>query len=485
MNEEQDLKSIPYGISDFEDFRKKDLYYVDKTRFIQDIERIGSFLFFIRPRRFGKSLFLSMIEYYYDIERKDEFDFLFSGTDIHKRPTKERNKYLVFPLNFSMVASNPELVDGAFLTRIKNAANMFIAKYQKYLGVNPEKAENEFNSKKSAPEIMDTLLSYCWSKQQRIYVIIDEYDNFANTILSDSGAEEYEAITHGEGFLRSFFNVIKAGTTGSGTPISRLFMTGISPITLDDVTSGFNIATNISLDSDINEMMGFTKTEVETMIEYYRQTGKIKHSTPELMEIMSRWYNHYRFSIYADTELYSTVHVLFFIREYLKNSKIPDQLTDFNARIDYKKLRKLIIIDKQGTPKTNGNFSRLLNIIETGSVHSAIETGFSSEELSLPKNFVSLLYYFGLLTIDGIDEQDTPILSIPNETVKRLYYSYIIDTYNETQKLSFNQDLYSERMKDMAYNGVWEDAIRFIAGCMESALSLRDLMTGEKIHQIY
>ena len=485
MNEEHELKSIPYGISDFENFRKKDLYYVDKTRFIRDIEGKGSFLFFIRPRRFGKSLFLSMMEYYYDIERKDEFDYLFSGTDIHNRPTKERNEYLVFPLNFSMVNSNPDLVEGAFLTRIKNAANMFIAKYQKYLDVNPEKAENEFNSKKSASEIMDTLLSYCWSKKQRIYVIIDEYDNFANTILSDSGTEKYEAITHGEGFFRSFFNVIKGGATGSGTPISRLFMTGVSPITLDDVTSGFNIATNISLDSDINEMLGFTKTEVEIMIEYYRQTGKIKHSTPELMEIMSRWYNHYRFSPDADTEVYSTVHVLFFIREYLKKSKIPNQLIDFNARIDYNKLRKLIIIDKQNTRETNGNFSRLLNIIETGSVHSTIETGFPSEKLTQPKYFISLLYYFGLLTFDGIDDEDTPILSIPNEMVKQLYYSYIIDTYDELKTISFNQGKYLEQMRGMAYKGKWEEAIRFIAGYMESALSLRDLVAGEKIHQTY
>ena len=209
-------------------------------------------------------------------------------------------------------------------------------------------------------------------------------------------------------------------------------MTGVSPITMDDVTSGFNIGTNISLHSDLNEIMGFTSDEVETMIEYYRQTGKIRHSTPELMEIMGQWYNHYRFSIHATRQVFNTVHVLYFLREYMKESRIPENLIDRNARMDYKKLRHLIIIDKKGVAKTNGNFSKLQHIIETGSIHSAIETGFPIEDLDESKNFISLLYYFGLLTIRGIDEENTPVLTIPNQMVKRLYYDYINETYEET-----------------------------------------------------
>ena len=299
MINEDDLKPIPYGITDFNDFRVKNYYYVDKTRFIREIEKKGKFLFLIRPRRFGKSLFLGIMEAYYDIAYKDRFDYFFMDSAIHQNPTTEKNSYLVFKLNFSAVNPGVSAVEAAFLTRIQNAANFFVTKYEKFLDIDIKKAEKNFNSKKSASEVMDTLINYCLQKKQKLYVIIDEYDNFANTILSESGEQEFQKLTHGEGFFRAFFNVLKWGTTDIDAPISRLFMTGVSPITLDDVTSGFNIATNISLHSDINEIMGFTRTEVETMIEYYRQSGKIRHSTPQLLEIMNQWYNHYRFSRYA------------------------------------------------------------------------------------------------------------------------------------------------------------------------------------------
>jgi len=490
MIEAHELKGIPYGIADFKDFRIKNLFYVDKTRFIRNIETKGSFLFFIRPRRFGKSLFLSMLEYYYDIRRKDQFDYLFNGTEIHQNPTKEKNSYLILPLNFSMVGSNPKWVEGAFLTRVKNAANLFTAKYHNLLDIDPGKIEKELNGKNTASEIMDTLLSYCWSKKQKLYVIIDEYDNFANTILSDSGEEEYLAITQGEGFLRSFFNVIKAGTTGSDTPISRLFMTGVSPIALDDVTSGFNIATNISLDLDIDEILGFTGTEVGIMIEYYRQTGKIRHSTPELMDIMNRWYNHYKFALRSTSQVFNTVFVLYFLREYLKESRIPDLLIDNNARIDYLKLRYLILSDKKSTPHvqpppTNGNFSKLRQIMESDSVHSTIVERFPIAKLTSPENFISLLYYFGLLTITGSDEEHKAILKIPNEAVKRLYYDYIKETYEETGLLTIDLSRYEAAMKEMAFRGKWKPLIAYLVEQMETSMGLRDLITGEKAIQAF
>ncbi|MDQ1352519.1 MAG: hypothetical protein QG657_2825 [Acidobacteriota bacterium] len=487
MIEEHELKDIPYGIADFRDFRIKNLYYIDKTRFIRNIEKKGSFLFFIRPRRFGKSLFLSMLEYYYDIDRKDQFDFLFNGADIQRNPTKEKNKYLVLSFNFSAVAPDKSNLGEFFLQHIRDSIGYFLDKYGKYLDIDIREAQKKFESSKGASALMGTFLNYFRGKEYKLYVIIDEYDNFANTILSDSGEEEYRAITQGEGFLRSFFNVIKAGTTGSDTPISRLFMTGVSPITLDDVTSGFNIGTNISLDLDIDEILGFTASEVETIIEYYRQTGKIRHSTPELMDIMNQWYNHYKFALRSTSEVFNTVLVLYFLREYLKESRIPDQLIDNNARIDYMKLRYLIISDKKGTPasQTNGNFFKLRYIIETGSVHSKIAASFPVEELTDPTNFISLLYYFGLLTVRGIDDEDTPVLAIPNETIKRLYYDYFRATYNETGTLILDTDTYDKLLNGMAYKGNWQAFIDYIAQKMEASLSLRDLLNSEKAHQVF
>jgi len=485
MVEENELKGIPYGIADFRDFRVKNLYYVDKTRFIRDIEKKGSFLFFIRPRRFGKSLFLSMLEYYYDSECKDQFDFLFNGTDIHANPTKEKNKYLVLSFNFSAVSPGNLHLEEVFFQHILDNIRYFLEKYREHLDVDIKEVQKQLESSKSASALMGTFLSYFRGKANKLYIIIDEYDNFANTILSDSGEEAYRAITHGEGFLRSFFNVIKAGTTGSGSPISRLFMTGVSPITLDDVTSGFNIAGNISLHSDINDILGFTGSDVETMIEYYRQTGKIRHSTPELMELLNRWYNHYRFSIHSTHVLFNTIHILYFLKEYIIDSQIPGNLIDENARIDYMKLRYLIISDKKGSPKTNGNFSKFRQIIENNTIHSTLADRFPVEKLVSPENFVSLLYYFGLLTIDGIDEENKAILKIPNETIKRLFYDYIKETYEETGLLTIDFSHYETLMKKLAFNGDWKPLIAYLAEQMANSMGLRDLITGEKALQAF
>jgi hypothetical protein len=485
MTEENDLKQIPYGVADFDKFRKKNYYYVDKTRYIRDIEKKGDYLFFIRPRRFGKSLFLGILEAYYDIALKDRFDYFFKGTAIHRAPTKEKNSYLVFKLNFSAVNADTSLVEGSFLHYIRESALSFVMKYEKLLGIDIKEAKTGFDSLKSASDVMITLLRYCNVRKQKLYVIIDEYDNFANTILSEAGEQEFQQITHGTGFFRAFFNVLKAGTSDTNAPISRLFMTGVSPITLDDVTSGFNIATSITLDSDINEIMGFTQPEVETMIEYYRQTGRFRHSTPELVQIMSQWYNHYRFSPHSSAEVFNTVHVLYFLREYMKESQFPASLIDHNARIDYMKLRYLMISDKKGTPQTNGNFSQLRQIMENDTLHSSIVDSFPVQELVSPENFISLLYYFGLLTITGRDEENKAILQIPNESIKRLYYDYIKKTYEETGILTLDLSKYEDLMKEMAFSGQWQPLIAYLAEKMETSMGIRDLITGEKSIQAY
>jgi len=482
---EKELKKIPYGISDFEDFHRKNLYYVDKTRFIHNIEDKGSFLFLIRPRRFGKSLLLSMLENHYDIARKDQFDTFFVGTDIHKYPIKEKSSYMVLKFNFSKVQpSNIELKQ-AFMDYIRSTTHAFVNKYNQFLDIDLEKFSKEVDSRNNASSILDYLLIQCERKKIRLYVIIDEYDNFANTILSDSGESHYLSITHGEGFLRSFFNVVKSGTTGSGSPISRLFMTGVSPITLDDVTSGFNIATNISLDSDINEIMGFTQSEVETLIEYYRQAGKIIHPTSVLIEIMSRWYNHYRFSQRAVGEMFNTSQVLYFLNKYIIDGSMPLNFIDRNALIDYEKLRQFIIIDKKDKKETNGNFLKLKQVIETGTTSTVIQEGFPIQSMGKPENFFSLLFYFGLLTITGETPGRRAILSVPNEFTWKLYYDYLHSIYDETNIFKIDSDRFSLLMEEMAIEGKWEEAISYVAERMNNSLGVRDLIDREKALQVF
>lgn len=273
-----------------------------------------------------------------------------------------------------------------------------------------------------------------------------------------------------------------------GSPIPRLFLTGVSPITLDDVTSGFNIGENISIDPGFNRMLGFTQKDVREMLEYYRSVGLIKHDTDYLLEIITQWYGSYLFSKHSspNERLYNSDMVLYFLKEYFKTRSIPDDLIDSNVSIDYEKLRHLIIVDKgkDKIPTPNGNFSMLKKIIEEDGISSTIAKGFPLEKLVNPENFNSLLFYFGLLTIES-SQRDKIRLKIPNETAKRLYYDYIEEAYRETDIFDFDLSYYSDLISDMAYDGKWESLFEYLTGRMKESMSLRDLITGEKSIQAF
>jgi len=487
--ENETIKEIPYGIADYELIRTENYYYVDKTRYLKTLKNAGRYLFLIRPRRFGKSLFVSVVESYYDVAYKDRFEELFKGTWIYENPTDEKNKYLVLTFNFSMVDPDPDKTESSFLDHVRGAALDFIEKYSDYLVSGKDYFTGTIKESRSASDILSNLLRLCKRDQQKLYVIIDEYDNFTNTILTTVGESAYQDLTHGPGFFRSFFYVLKGGTTGTGAPITRSFITGVSPITMDDVTSGYNIGKNISTEPPFNQMLGFTREDVIEMIEYYRSKGRINHPTDYLLEIMAQWYGHYRFSQHDDVTLFNSDMVLYFMDNYMRGQGVPEDLIDGNVRIDYGKLRHLIIVDsgranKAGAPVTNGNFSQLKQIIEDGGTASRIVKGFPLEKLVDSKNFKSLLFYLGLLTIEG-PEKDKLRLKIPNETVKRLYYDYIEEAYRETDIFDLDLSKYSDLMTDMAYDGKWKPLFTFITDRMRESMSLRDLITGEKSIQAF
>ena len=483
---EKNIKTIPYGVTDYVAIRVDNGYYVDKTAYLRKIEKAGKYLFFIRPRRFGKSLFLSVLESYYDILKEDKFDLLFGGTLIHGRPTVEKNSYLVLKFNFSAVDPFPERLESSFLNNIRTKVRAFLTKYSDFLDPNhKEMFRKKLEEMDSAADILMNVVDLCGVSNRKVYIIIDEYDNFANTILSTSGSKTYEDLTRGEGFFRAFFNFLKEGTTGTDAPISRLFITGVSPVTLDDVTSGFNIGRNISIKSDFNEMLGFTRDDVIEMIEYYRAKGWIKHTTDYLLDIMNDWYNNYVFSKTSKTTLFNSDMVLYFINEYKDNFEVPENLIDRNVRIDYGKLRHLIVIDSEKGKLPNGNFSRLKEIIEKGEIKSKeIVEGFSIEKIAHTKNFLSLLFYFGLLTVKGVEEGEL-LLQIPNETVRQLYYGYISEAYEETGTFSLDWYNYDRLMHAMAYEGEWKPLFEYIARRTSESMSLRDLITGEKSIQAF
>ena len=465
-----DRKRIPYGMMNFAVIRRDDCYYVDKTRFIPMIEEADKFFFFIRPRRFGKSLTVNMLQHYYDILAKDKFEALFNDLYIGKHPTRDRNSYLVLYLNFSGIVGELHNYRKGLDAHCQTMFDYFCDIYADYL---PKGIKEELDKKEGAVEQFEYLFTECNKTNQRIYLFIDEYDHFTNAILSDiESLHRYTDETHGEGYLRAFFNKIKAGTYSS---IERCFITGVSPVTMDDLTSGFNIGTNYSLTPEFNEMIGFTEEEVRQMLTYYSTTSPFNHSVDELIEIMKPWYDNYCFAeeCYGETTMYNSNMVLYFVKNYIQRGKAPRDMVEDNIRIDYEKLRMLIRKDKE--------FAHDASIIQTlvseGYVTGELKKGFPAVNITNPDNFVSLLYYFGMLTISGTYEGRTK-LTIPNQVVREQIYTYLLSTYNEAE-LNFSSYEKNELASALAYRGDWKAYFGYIADCLKRYTSQRDKQKGE------
>ena len=465
-----DRKRIPYGMMNFAVIRRDDCYYVDKTRFIPMIEEADKFFFFIRPRRFGKSLTVNMLQHYYDILAKDKFDALFGDLYIGKHPTRDRNSYLVLYLNFSGIVGELHNYRKGLDAHCQTMFDYFCDIYADFL---PKGIKEELDKKEGAVEQFEYLFTECNKTNQRIYLFIDEYDHFTNAILSDiESLHRYTDETHGEGYLRAFFNKIKAGTYSS---IERCFITGVSPVTMDDLTSGFNIGTNYSLTPEFNEMIGFTEEEVRQMLTYYSTTSPFNHSVDELIEIMKPWYDNYCFAeeCYGETTMYNSNMVLYFVKNYIQRGKAPRDMVEDNIRIDYEKLRMLIRKDKE--------FAHDASIIQTlvseGYVTGELKKGFPAVNITNPDNFVSLLYYFGMLTISGTYEGKTK-LTIPNQVVREQIYTYLLSTYNEAE-LNFSSYEKNELASALAYRGDWKAYFGYIADCLKRYTSQRDKQKGE------
>ena len=464
-------KRIPYGMSNFASVRRDDCYFVDKTVFIPELEKSNKFFFFIRPRRFGKSLTLSMLKHYYDINRADKFEELFGELYIGEHPTEERNSYLIISLNFSVIDGTLGNYKRSMDEHCNTEFNIFCDVYAQYL---PQGIKKEMNEKEGAVGQLDYLYKECAKVGRKIYLFIDEYDHFTNDILSDaSRLKDYESETHGEGYFRKFFNTVKAGTDSA---IERCFVTGVSPVTMDDVTSGFNIGTNYSLSPRFNELMGFTEDDVRQMLDYYRTTCEFHHTTDELIEGMKPWYDNYCFATksYGRTTMYNSCMVLYFVDNYIRNEgDYPDYMLEDNIRTDYNKLRMLVRRDSE----LGHDASVIRRIVEQGYITAELKTGFPARSITDPRNFVSLLYYFGMLSIDGTFKGETKLI-IPNQVVREQIYNYLLETY-EKEALTQEDYIRSELSSKLAYDGVWREYFGYIADCLHRYSSQRDKQKGE------
>lgn len=476
QKDEQNIpKRIPYGISDYGRMRRENAYYVDKTHYIPEIEAAPFYLFCIRPRRFGKSLWLSVLQHYYDVNQADNFEFLFGDTYIGKNPTPDRNSYLIIFLNLSMVNPAVDKIETSFNENGEDEISSFLRRYKRFFAL------EEIQDIQSAPNVegkLRRIFYHASEKSLKIYLIIDEYDNFTNTILSTQGQQAYHHITHGTGFFRYFFNLLKGATGGQTSGLARLFITGISPVTMDDVTSGFNIGTNISIDSRFSEMIGFTEDEVLVMLHEYRRADWLRLPIETTLNLMREWYDNYRFGEEAETPMFNSDMVLYFLNAAQQRTELPVHLIDQNIRIDYDKLRHLMAIDQ----RLNGNFSQLRQIIEDGEIASPVNLSFSVEKLTDRENFVSLLYYFGLLSMDGTVNR-LPLLKIPNRTVKDLMYSYIRSGFDDVGIFKLDVWRLVRLVNDMAYKGEWKPFFNYLSEEIQKQASVRDHLNGEKVIQ--
>lgn len=464
---EQQVKLVPYGVADFATVIEQNLYYVDKTMFIPELEKQPRNLFFIRPRRFGKSIFLSMLYSYYDCTQSHKFQSLFGNLWIGQHPTPLQGKYQVLFLDFSQITGNIDKLETKFNSYLSINLDAFVRQYSEYYQAEMEEilAQEDFEEK------MELIFKAAKAHQYHLYLIIDEYDNFTNVILNERGENVYHAITHADGFYRDVFKKFKGN-------FERIFMMGVSPVTLDDVTSGFNIGWNISIKPEFDEMLGFSTTDVMEMFTYYKEHGSIPVDSDidAIVNDMKPWYDNYCFAEEAlkkKTRMFNCDMVLYYLRNYMDNGCSPRQMIDPNTRTDYGKMKKLLQFDK-----LDGERKGIIRkIAEEEQIVTQLYESFSAYQIPKAEIFPSLLFYYGMLTIKGTRGSKL-ILGIPNNNVRKQYYDYLEEEYQAKAYVDVNQ--LTDYYYDMAYDGKWEEGLRFMADAYAKVSSVRDGIEAER-----
>ena len=476
MNE---IKKIPYGQSTFMDMSKENAYYVDRTMYISEIEDT-KYVFLIRPRRFGKSLFLSTLYAYYDVKDQEEFDTVFKNTWIHNNQTPYRGKYLILYFNFSAITKDIGLMQSDFNNYCCTVIDEFLYIYREYI---PDRISKAVEADELAHAKLHKLAVMLNDTEHKLYILIDEYDHFTNVLLSEQGIEAYHAITKGVGFFKQFFINLKFLTSGKGSALERLFITGVSPTTMDDVSSGFNIGDNISLLPKFNNIVGFTEKEAREILAYYISAGKLNVDIEESVAIFRKWYDNYRFSDKAKESLYNTDCIWYFVKDSMRSDGILTDVVNDNLRMDTRKLSNLVVLNKQ----LNGNFDILSEVINTGKTYSVINKSFPYEQITQPDNFVSMLYFLGLLTFSKDDNDYQPCLKIPNETIKKLMFEYITNCLSSAYEanVSFNTRTFNSLILNMIRFGDYKPVFEFITNEMNKKTSIRDFIYGENVVKLF
>ncbi|MCK4260378.1 MAG: AAA family ATPase, partial [Halanaerobiales bacterium] len=430
-------------------------FYVDKTRYVEVLEKLGDYIFYIRPRRFGKSLFISTLINYYDLNQKEDFENLFSGLYIGANPTKLRNEYFILSFDFSgLNTDSQESLKDSFRKIVEADLIDFLEKYKSYFS-KVEEVIDEIKDESDLRRMLRYIFSQVKKTEKKIYVIIDEYDHFTNDILAIGDGGFYKDIIRARGFVRDFYETLKIGAKDV---IDRIFMTGIAPIMLDDMTSGFNITDNLTMEEELNEMLGFTDDEVGLILDNLNLDVEI--------EELAEYFNGYLFSIFGEKRVYNPEMILYFLNRYMKKRRPPEKLISDNVKTDYGRLERLIANKK--------NKEILEEIILKEEIVSDIISRFSFDRMYDQEYFISLLFYMGLLTIDR-KYRSRLILKIPNYVIKTIYWEYLQKSLMKQYKINFDLDQLRKSVEKLAYDGEIEPYIEYVSKNILKQLSNRDL----------
>jgi hypothetical protein len=454
------LKKLPYGISNYQTIAEGNYVYVDKTMYIEKLENLHSpYHFFLRPRRFGKSLFVSLLQHYYDVNEKDNFDTLFRNTYIGQNPTKERNGYYILKFNFSGVTTDTkEQMEASFISITKSAFDLFQDRYDIHF---------DYMQEGSPASIFEDFITKLSTKIDKpVFVLIDEYDHFANELLSFQ-FDMFRNSVSKTGFVRKWYEVLKKATE---TIVKRIFAAGVSPITLDSLTSGFNIGDNITREETFNEMMGFTEEEVRHMVRETVSFPMSESNMSELIEILHKNYDGYLFSEKAKTRLFNSDMILYYLKTYVEEREGPINLIDQNIASDYGKLSKIFDLKNK-----KANMEVLGKILAEEKIIAQITNQFSMEKDFTADDFKSLLYYLGLLTIDQ-RILDSVSLKTPNYVIKGLYYQFYAKKINEEINYDVNTAEIKEGVRQIAIEGKNDKFISIIENVLQK-LSNRDYIS--------
>ncbi len=465
----ENTRPILYGVADYAQIRKKNGWFIDRTAKIRDLEATA-YAMFLRPRRFGKSMIISMLQYYYDVTFADRFEELFGGTDIGAAPTGERGGYLVLYFDFSGISKEADKVQEDFDFYVSLRCDSFARDYARVL---PEGLAERILEAPDSRKKMNVIVSGLRSGTDKLYVLIDEYDNFTNTILAESGEKAYNDLCHGDGFFKQFFAILKSATSGVNAPVTRLFITGVSPVTMDDVTSGFNIGTNISLDPQFADFTGFRHDDLRAISDYY--AAQCGFDADRAYNTAREWYDNYRFGSFDAPPLANTTIVLSFFSYLWRVKRFPSNLIDENLRTDYAKIRHLITVNN----RLNGNFHILEDVVSGGvPVMEQLVQSFQAKDIAKRENFVSLLYWLGIVTIVG-DDMGTPVFGLPNGTLRQIAAQMFMQAYSDACGVDQRTSAINAGLRAFAANGTWDKLLEPLFDVVKQNFAVRDAKEGE------